>query len=38
VNLNEGKHLVELGAGAMRNIGGKEDPGIPYDWVSNGKL
>jgi len=38
LNLNEGKHLVELGAGAMRNIGGKEDPGIPYDWVSNGKL
>jgi hypothetical protein len=38
LNLNEGKHLVELGAGAMRTVGGKEDPGIPYDWVSNGKL
>jgi hypothetical protein len=38
LNLNEGKQLVELGAGAIRNIGGKEDPGIPYDWVSNGEL
>jgi hypothetical protein len=34
LNLNEGKQVVELGAGAARNIGGREDPGIPYDWVS----
>jgi hypothetical protein len=35
LNLNEGKQLVELGPGAARNIGSREDPGIPYDWVSN---
>jgi hypothetical protein len=34
LNLNEGKQVVELGPGAARNMGGREDPGIPYDWVS----
>lgn len=38
LNLNERKQLVELGPGAARNIGSREDPGIPYDWVSNGNL
>jgi hypothetical protein len=35
LNLNEGKQVVELAPGAARNLGGREDPGIPYDWVSN---
>jgi hypothetical protein len=35
LNLNEGKQVVELGPGAARNMGGREDPGIPYDWVSS---
>ncbi|PNF37539.1 hypothetical protein B7P43_G13810 [Cryptotermes secundus] len=34
LNLNEGKQVVELGAGAARNMGGREDPGIPYDWAT----
>ncbi|KAJ9600700.1 hypothetical protein L9F63_026162 [Diploptera punctata] len=33
LNLNEGKHLVELGTGSARGFNIKEDPGIPYDWA-----
>ena len=35
LNLNDGKHVgVELGTGSSRGFNIKEDPGIPYDWVS----
>jgi hypothetical protein len=27
--------VVEVAPGAARNLGGREDPGIPYDWVSS---